>query len=87
MACLSDAEKDAKRTAAERMDLVHEAAREDCVEGCNGGWMQCAKELLRLNQLHPAVFGQAVKDLLMHGRSKYRNLMIYGQSNCGRHLY
>ena len=51
----------------------------DCVKGCSGQWLQCAKEVLLLNGIYTFQFVTSIKDLLIHGRN--RNLIITGPAN------
>ena len=48
----------------------------DCVEGCSGQWLQCAKEVLLLNGIDTLQSVTSIKDLLINGRGKNRNFMI-----------
>ena len=73
-----------KRQKASRMEIILEAAAGNCVENCEGVWLKCAEEVLVNNKLHPVLFAAAVRDLLMFGRGKYRNVMIVGPTNCGK---
>ena len=66
------------------MELFNEASKQDCRAGCNGVWLQCAKQILENNGIDKRKFGQAVVDLLKKGRGKHRNLMIVGPANCGK---
>lgn len=66
------------------MQLLHEAREGNCVEGCNGLWLQLAKEVLENNGIILKSFQQAVINLLTKGRGKYRNIMIIGPANCGK---
>ena len=50
----------------------------DCVKGCSGQWLQCAKKVLFLNGIYTFQFVTSIKDLLIHGRN--RNL-IAGPAN------
>ena len=61
------------------MQLLHEAREGNCVEGCNGLWLQLGKEVLENNGIILKSFQQAVINLLTKGRGKYRNIMIIGQ--------
>lgn len=72
------------RREKSRMQLLHEAREGSCVEGCNGVWLQLAKELLENNGIIRSSFQQAVINLLTKGRGKYRNVMIIGPANCGK---
>ena len=76
-------QKKARREKS-RMQLLHEAREDNCVEGCNGLWLQLAKEVLENNGIILKSFQQAVINLLTKGRGKYRNIMIIGPANCGK---
>ena len=41
-------------------------------------------EVLRNNKVHPFVFAAALRDLLINGGGKFRNLLIIGPANCGK---
>ena len=56
----------------------------DCVEGCSGQWLQCAKEILLLNGIDAFQFVTSIKDLLIHGRGKNRNFIITGPDKCAK---
>ena len=67
-----------------RMQLVREAYSSECVAGCDLQWINCALEVLKNNNIHPVVFGSVIKDLLMKGRGKFRNVMLVGCANSGK---
>ena len=69
---------------ASRIDIIREAAAGTCVENCEGLWLRCAEEVLVNNKLHPILFAAAVRDILILGRGKYRNVMIVGPTDCGK---
>ena len=73
-----------ERCKKSRMELFNEASKQDCRAGCNGVWLQCAKQILENNGIDKRKFGQAVVDLLKKGCGKHRNLMIVGPANCGK---
>ena len=73
-----------KRQKAFRIDIIREAAAGTCVENCEGLWLRCAEEVLVNNKMHPILFAAAVRDLLILGRGKYRNVMIVGPTDCGK---
>ena len=56
----------------------------DCIEGCSGWWLECAKEVILLNGIDIFQFVTSMKDLLIHGRGKKRNLIIIGPANCSK---
>ena len=72
------------RKATTRMEVVRKCATEDCVEGCNGEWLVCAEQVLIQNKVHPVVYASALRDLLVKGRGKNRNIMIMGPANCAK---
>ena len=47
-------------------------------------WYECARQVLQLNSINPFVFADAMRQLLEHGRGKFRNLLIVGPANCGK---
>lgn len=67
-----------------RMERLRTLANDTCVEDCNENWFQCATEVLRENKVHPFVFAEAMRNLLVNGRGKYRNVLIVGPTNCGK---
>ena len=67
-----------------RMQLMREAHSSHCVPGCDQQWIGCAREVLKNNNIHPAVFGSALKDLLTKGKGKFRNVMLVGCSDSGK---
>lgn len=56
-----------ERCKKSRMELFNEASKQDCRAGCNGVWLQCAKQILENNGIDKRKFGQAVVDLLKKG--------------------
>ena len=56
----------------------------ECTTGCNKDWLKCALEVLKQNNQHPYVYAAAIRDLLINGRGKFRNIMIIGPANCGK---
>ena len=67
-----------------RIDIIRKAAVTTCVDGCNGHWYECATEVLQTNSIHPFVFAAALRELMIKGRGKFRNLMLVGPANCGK---
>ena len=81
---LNDAPKKLQRAQLSRLQVVQEVAKSECVPGCGGEWIRMAQQVLNDNDVHLIEFGKAVKDLLVNGRGKYRNIMITGPANCGK---
>lgn len=71
-----------ERLQKNRMELLKEATKAPCE--CHGQWFSCATEVLIKNGTHPFVFADRVRQLLNFGRSKQRNIMIVGPTNCGK---
>ena len=72
------------RKATTRMEVVRKCATEDCVKSCNGEWLVCAEQVLSQNKIHSVVYVSAIRDLLVKGRGKNRNIMIVGPANCAK---
>ncbi|XP_057309731.1 uncharacterized protein LOC130647782 isoform X1 [Hydractinia symbiolongicarpus] len=81
---MRDAKPSAKRRNTPRTDIICEAAAADCVDFCDGRWLQCALEVLRFNGLHLIVFSEALRDLLVNGREKHRNIFITEPADCAK---
>ena len=47
--------------------LLVEVAEGDSVDGCDGQWRPCAKEILEINGIDVELFCTAVKKLLLRG--------------------
>ena len=73
-----------EREKTSRMDLIRKAASVECATACEGRWLECAQEVLVKNKVHPIVFAAALRELLLLGRGKYRNIIIVGPTNCGK---
>ena len=67
-----------------RIDTVKTHLTSDCVEGWFGQLLQCFKEVLLLNGIDTFQFVTSIKDLLIHGRCKNRNLIKTGPANCAK---
>lgn len=67
-----------------RLDVLTETACLPCVMGCNSQWLKCALEVLQLNCINRNVFAECMRDLLLNGRAKHRNILIIGPANCAK---
>jgi hypothetical protein len=81
---IEEAKAKLERAKKTRMELLQEARRSECAQGCNGDWLSCAEEILHNNGLSVEYFGELVRDLLSKGRGKFRNIMLTGPANCGK---
>ena len=79
---LKEAKNLVLRQTLARVDVVRKMSEDDCIESCE--WLRCALQVLELNNIHPIVFATAVRELLIQGRGKYRNVMIIGERNCAK---
>ena len=66
-----------------RMETIHQTANTECMQHCEGTWLQSAIEVLTNNQIHHVVFAHSLHKLLEKGRGKFRN-MVVGPANCGK---
>ena len=62
-----------------RIQLLQEESARECAAGCGGKWLEAADQLLQMHE-----FCSAVYNALSKGRGKYRNIFIYGETNCGK---
>ena len=67
-----------------RMEVVFHFLNEPCVEGCDGKWLESAREVLRGNNINIFTFADSMRKCLSVGRSKYNNILLYGPRNCGK---
>lgn len=74
----------AQQEPLSRMDKLRKAGETPCIEGCNGRWLACAKQVLQWNGINVYVFSGAVRDLLLKGRKKHLNIFICGEANCAK---
>ncbi len=81
---MKEASSTLQREKTSRMELIRKVANGECAKACEGRWLECAKEVLVNNKVHPILFAAAVRELLLLGRGKYRNIIIVGPTNCGK---
>eukprot|EP00794_Sanderia_malayensis_P001981 gene1981-biopygen1803 len=72
------------RETKSRMELLRIYENGECVDHCEGQWIECAKEVLKLNKGHPYLFAAVVRELMEKGSGKFRNIIIVGPANCGK---
>lgn len=78
------AKEERERSSKTRIQILRESLEAECVEGCNGRWIQLARETLSRNGLGLGEFSRAVVTLMTSGRGKHRNILITGPANCGK---
>jgi len=81
---MESASKRMRRSTISRMQVIKERKEEDCIDGCNGLWLECALEVLTQNKINPSYFSEALRELINKGRGKHRNIMIWGPANCAK---
>jgi len=77
---MSEAEVNIKRRDRLRIDVIREAS----TKACGGEWLRCVMEILRNNSIHSVVFAHTLRELILKGRGKNRNIMLIGPTNCGK---
>lgn len=73
-----------ERNKISRIDLMRQKGQEPCIDGCDKFWLKSAVEVLNKNNVHPYVYAAAVRDAIIKGRGKFRNIMLIGPTNCGK---
>lgn len=81
---LQNSEGDLLRQKTSRIELLREKCAGECVVNCNKLWLKSALEVLELNKIHPVLFATAMRDLIIRGRGKWRNILIIGERNCAK---
>ena len=67
------------------MEILDEALETECLCKTQGEWETCALVILHNNKIPPWQFSSWVKEFVLKGRPKYRNLMVVTRpTNCGR---
>lgn len=72
------------REQAKRIDVMRNFLNQECIEGCDKLWYNSAIEVLNNNNIHPYMYAEALRELLIHGRGKARNFLIIGPANCAK---
>ena len=65
-------------------EVIEQRALQQCVAGCNGQWLTCAREILRWNGHNVYNFAAALRKCLTKGRAKHTNILLIGPTNCGK---
>ena len=73
-----------ERNQKTRMEILQEFLQEECASTCNKKWLTIAKDILQRNSISDADFTEAVRNLLVKGRGKYRNILLKGPANRGK---
>jgi hypothetical protein len=81
---MAEAEATLERAKLRRLDILKETLATECIEACNGRWVDQAKDILARNSISHDDFSTSIVSLLQLGRGKYRNILITGPTNCGK---
>ena len=73
-----------ERRTTQRMELLGNALKWECVESCAGRWLSLAKETLDKNNISVRTFSGAVSEAIERGRGKDWNILLAGGVNCGK---
>ena len=73
-----------KKEKISRMKVLQKVRFSSCVGGCDMEWYICSRDILQKNGINPYAYAHVIRDLLIHGRGKFRNVMITGPANCGK---
>ena len=67
-----------------RMDVIRTQAEKEWEGGNDCQWLKCAVQELTRNRVHPIVFAEALRDLMIDGREKNPKIFIAGPTNYGK---
>ena len=80
-----NASSELEREKSLRSDLAREKLKQPCTTGCDDKlWLACAVEVLTKNGIQQAAFAASVREALIKGRGKFRNILIVGPANCAK---
>ena len=81
---MESAQKTQKRQSKTHTELLNDAHQQECTCTTNSEWHHCALQVLARNNIAVDNFANCVKELLMKGRGKFRNILLTGPANCGK---
>ena len=81
---MQNAKATLEREKTSRMQVLEKARLSSCVDGCDMKWYICSHDILQKSSTNPYVYADAIRDLLIHERGKFRNVMITCPANCGK---
>ena len=73
-----------QRDTKTRLQILEEVREADCIVGCNEQWKYLALQTLQRNNCSAMELRNAIKNALINGWGKGRNVMIIGPANCGK---
>ena len=81
---MQNAKATLKREKTSRMLVLERVRLSSCVDGCDMEWYICSRDILQKNSINPYIYADVIRDLLIHGSGKFRNIMITVPGNCGK---
>ena len=69
------------------MQVLEKVRLSSCIDVYDMEWYICLRDVLQKNGINPYVHDDAMRDLLIHGRGKFRNVMISGPANCCKNAF
>ena len=79
---MNDAKKVNSDNKTSRFEKLEKFTTSECV--CQGLWLECALEVLYLNEINPQVFAYHMRQSFILGRGKYRNIILIGPRDCAK---
>ena len=76
-----------ERRGIPRIEVIREALRGKCVEVCSREWIICALEVPDQKHIRSVAFAEAVRNALVKGRGKKRNIILMDPANCGKTFF
>ena len=68
-----------------RIQIMTEALKTKCIETCKEKhWFTCAKNIFRNKRINQFFFACAIRNTLIQGTQKNKNILIAGPTNCGK---
>ena len=84
---MKDAMKDEERKSNNRLQLLQDAQKGECVADCNGQWKLLTQQTPEHNNLCVEEFSWWVLNLLVKEHGKGRNILIVGEANCAKSFF
>ena len=84
---MESAQKTQERLSKTRIELLNDAYQQECTCNTIRDWHNCALQLLANNNIAVDNFAGCVKELLVKGCGKFRNVMLTGPANCGKNIF
>ena len=82
---MQNAKATLERQETSRMQVLEKVRLSRCVDGCDVEWYLCSLDFLQKKDvINQYVYADAIRDLLINRRGKFRNVMITGPTNCGK---